>query len=621
MNVVRNVFFLYALFFSCFVNAGEFGNKLNDLFSLQNSAASDEILDPEIAFRVDANVYSNNQLILNWEIEPGYYLYKNQFKAYSNESGLSLGNIVFPTGKSKEDPAFGLVEVYYGQNKVLIPFELDDTNIKEFKLDVAYQGCKEDSVCYPPIKKQITVSLPDSFESLPVNASVSNVQASFSSDARLISEQDAITQKLKDKNLLINIFSFFGFGFLLALTPCVFPMIPILSGIIVGEGERITRARAISLSVSFVIAMALTYSVLGVIAGMFSINLQAASQNVWVLSFFSGVFVLLALSMFGFYELQLPSSWQSKLSAGQEHAEHGTLKGAAIMGVLSAIIVGPCVAPPLAGALLYISQTGDALLGGLALFAMGLGFGVPLLVVGASSGELLPRAGMWMETIKHIFGVIMLGVAIWFLERVLPQPLILILWAMLFITTAIFIGALDKIEPITTHWQRLWKSLGLVMLVYGMVLVVASAYGGGTVLRPFKEYTNIVTEEKLPFKYVSNLEELDQALHQAKSQGKTVMLDFYADWCVACHEMEAYTFTDPVVQKTLQQMTLLKVDVTKNNSDDKAFLKRFSLFGPPAILFFNQDSEEIKSHRLVGFIKAKPFVEHITQALSLDNVL
>ncbi len=613
MNFVRNTLFFSALFFSLSVNAGGISDKLNDFFSFQASPAADEILDPEIAFRVIADIDQNKQLVLNWEIEPGYYLYKNKFSVEADDLTLILGNYAFPAGKLKADPAFGQVEVYYGQANVSIPFQLTEADLKKFNLNVGYQGCKEDSVCYPPIKKTLTVSLPATFKSSAIN----NGSTQTSTQAPLISEQDAITQKLKDKNLLINILAFFVFGFLLALTPCVFPMIPILSGILVGEGERITRTRAMMLSISYVIAMALTYSVLGIVAGLFNINLQAASQNIWVLSFFSGVFVLLALSMFGFYELHLPSSWQSKLSSGQNEAGRGTLKGAAIMGVLSAIIVGPCVAPPLAGALLYISQTGDALLGGLALFAMGLGFGVPLLVVGATSGELLPRAGMWMENIKHIFGVIMLGVAIWFLERVLPEAVILILWATLFITTAIFMGALDRIEAITTHWQRLWKGFGLVVLVYGMALVVAAANGEGTVLKPFNKQVSVVATEALSFKTISSLEELDKELKQAKSVGKSVMLDFYADWCVTCDEMEAYTFTDPVVQKTLQQLTLLKIDVTKNNDSDKSFLKQFNLFGPPAILFFNKNSEEIKSHRLVGFVKAKPFVNHVTQALSL----
>ncbi|MFT5396593.1 MAG: thiol:disulfide interchange protein DsbD [Gammaproteobacteria bacterium] len=609
MTSIRNALFVVFVLFSLSANAGEITNKLSDLFSFQESGLSDEILDPEIAFLVSAEVLPDGQLHLNWDIKPGYYLYKNKFSAATDNPEISFNKLQFPTGKVKKDPAFGQVEVYYGQNSASGPITFSDTNIKEFNLNVAYQGCKEDSVCYPPIKKSLAVSLPAPFD---LQASENN-----STNEPLLSEQDSITQKLKDKNLFFNIISFFGFGLLLSLTPCVFPMIPILSGIIVGEGSRITRTRGITLSLSYVIAMALTYAVLGIIAGLFSLNLQAASQNVWVLSLFSAVFVFLALSMFGFYELQLPSSWQNKLSPKSGEDNRGTLKGAAVMGVLSAIIVGPCVAPPLAGALFYISQTGDALLGGFALFAMGIGFGVPLLIIGATSGELLPRAGAWMESIKRLFGIVMLGVAIWFLERVLPESIVLILWAALFISTAVFIGALDRIEKTTTQWQRLWKGLGLVMLVYGVILIVAAANGGGTVLRPFTQQSNQATAETLPFSYIVSLEELDKELQQARSDGKPVMLDFYADWCVVCKEMETYTFSDPSVREGLKQFTLLKVDVTKNNELDKAFLKQFDLFGPPAILFFNSKSMEIQSHRLVGFVKAKPFLEHLTEAISL----
>jgi thioredoxin:protein disulfide reductase len=609
MILIRNAFFFVFVLFLLSVNAGEITNKLSDLFSFQETTSSDEILDPEIAFLVSAEVLADGQLHLNWDIKPGYYLYKNKFSAATDNPDISFRNFSFPTGKVKEDPAFGQVEVYYDQNSASGLIAFSDVNLQEFNLNVAYQGCKEDSVCYPPIKKTLPITLPASFD----------LQAGkdSSSNEPLLSEQDSITQKLKDKNLLFNIISFFGFGLLLSLTPCVFPMIPILSGIIVGEGSRITRTRGVTLSLSYVIAMALTYAVLGIIAGLFSLNLQAASQNVWVLSLFSAVFVFLALSMFGFYELQIPSSWQNKLSLKADEDSRGTLKGAAVMGVLSAIIVGPCVAPPLAGALFYISQTGDALLGGFALFAMGLGFGVPLLIIGATSGELLPRAGVWMESIKRLFGVVMLGVAIWFLERVLAESIVLILWAALFITTAIFIGALDRIESVTTQWQRLWKGLGLVMLAYGVILIVAAANGGGTVLKPFTQQFNQVTTETLPFSYILSLDDLDTELQQARRDGKPVMLDFYADWCVVCDEMETYTFSDPSVRDGLKQFTLLKVDVTKNNDLDKAFLKHFGLFGPPAILFFNTNSAEIKSHRLVGFVKAKPFLKHLTEAMSL----
>ena len=610
MYFIKRIF-IFCIFLSAHsVNAINFEDSLNTIFSSTPSSV-DEVLHPDDAFKVAVSVISNDRLILNWKIKSGYYLYKDKFSISSNDSAIIIGNYVFPIGKLKEDLAFGEVEVYYNDNRLLVPFTHEGTNIKELNIDIGYQGCKEDSICYPPIEKNLTVSIPDSFETLLADEGVSK--------EIFISEQDVITKKLKENSLLFNIFSFFVFGFLLALTPCVFPMIPILSGIIVGEGVRITRTRAIMLTLSYVLAMALTYAVLGVIAGLFSFNLQAASQNIWVISLFSGVFVLLALSMFGFYELQLPSSWQNKVVANQSNSGRGTLTGAALMGLLSAVIVGPCVAPPLAGALLYISQTGDAQLGGFALFAMGLGFGVPLLIIGISSGELLPRAGAWMNNIKRVFGVIMLGVAIWFLERVLPETFTLLLWAALFIVSAIFLGALDRQESGTNYWQRLHKGLGLMMMFYGGVLIYAAVSGGGTVLAPFDKriLSNNLTTETLPFVYIANISELNEQLQQSKLEGKSVMLDFYADWCVECKQMEAHTFSKPFVQEILQDINLLKADVTENNDTDKILLKHFGLFGPPAIIFFNQQSEEIKSHRLIGFAKPENFIKHIKQVKSL----
>ena len=610
MYFIKRIFIFCIFLSSHSVNAINFEDTLNTIFSSTPSSV-DEVLHPDDAFKVAVSAISNDRLILNWQIKPGYYLYKDKFSISANDSSIIIGSYVFPIGKLKEDLAFGEVEVYYNNNQLLVPFTYEDTNIKELNINIGYQGCKEDSICYPPIEKNLIVSIPDSFEVLLADEGINK--------EIFISEQDVVTKKLKENSLLFNIFSFFVFGFLLALTPCVFPMIPILSGIIVGEGVRITRTRAIMLTLSYVLAMALTYAVLGVIAGLFSFNLQAASQNIWVISLFSGVFVLLALSMFGFYELQLPSSWQNKVVANQSNSGRGTLTGAALMGLLSAVIVGPCVAPPLAGALLYISQTGDAQLGGFALFAMGLGFGVPLLIIGISSGELLPRAGAWMNNIKRVFGVIMLGVAIWFLERVLPETFTLLLWAALFIVSAIFLGALDRQESGTNYWRRLHKGLGLMMMFYGGVLIYAAVSGGGTVLAPFNKriLSNNLTTETLPFVYIANISELNEQLQQSKLEGKSVMLDFYADWCIECKQMEAHTFSKLSVQEILQDINLLKADVTKNNDSDKILLKHFGLFGPPAIIFFNQQSEEIKSHRLIGFFKPENFIEHIKQVKSL----
>jgi len=602
MHFFKKIFIFCIFLFSYSANAINFEERLSNIFSFASS--DDEVLHPDDAFRVSLSVISDDRLVLNWQIEPGYYLYKDKFSISANDPSVLIGDYVFPIGKLKDDLAFGEVEVYYNDDQLLAPFSSENKNITDLNINISYQGCKEGSICYPPIEKSLTVSIPDTFDGVY--------------EATLLSEQDLITKNLKDNNLFVNVISFFVLGFLLALTPCVFPMIPILSGIIVGEGTSITRAKAIMLTLSYVLAMALTYALLGVIAGLFHFNLQAASQNIWAISLFSGVFVLLALSMFGFYELQLPRSWQNKLSGGQSSSGHSTITGAAVMGALSAVIVGPCVAPPLAGALLYISQTGDAQLGGLALFAMGLGFGVPLLVIGISSGELLPRAGAWMDNIKRVFGVIMLGVAIWFLERVFPTSFTLILWATLFIVSAVFFGTLEKIKEHSSNWQRLCKGLGFLMLLYGGILIFAAVNGKGTVLDPFnKRMSSNISTETLLFTNVSNLSELEVQLEKSKLENKTVMLDFYADWCVECKQMEKYTFSDLSVQNILGDIKLLKADVTQNNDDDKALLKHFDLFGPPAILFFDTESVEIKSQRFIGFAKPKKFINHIRKVKSL----
>ena len=602
MHFFKKIFIFCIFLFSYSANAINFEERLSNVFSFASS--DDEVLHPDDAFRVSLSVISDDRLVLNWQIEPGYYLYKDKFSISANDPSVLIGDYVFPIGKLKDDLAFGEVEVYYNDDQLLAPFSSENKNITDLNINISYQGCKEGSICYPPIEKSLTVSIPDTFDGVY--------------EATLLSEQDLITKNLKDNNLFVNVISFFVLGFLLALTPCVFPMIPILSGIIVGEGTSITRAKAIMLTLSYVLAMALTYALLGVIAGLFHFNLQAASQNIWAISLFSGVFVLLALSMFGFYELQLPRSWQNKLSGGQSSSGHSTITGAAVMGALSAVIVGPCVAPPLAGALLYISQTGDAQLGGLALFAMGLGFGVPLLVIGISSGELLPRAGAWMDNIKRVFGVIMLGVAIWFLERVFPTSFTLILWATLFIVSAVFFGTLEKIKEHSSNWQRLCKGLGFLMLLYGGILIFAAVNGKGTVLDPFnKRMSSNISTETLLFTNVSNLSELEVQLEKSKLENKTVMLDFYADWCVECKQMEKYTFSDLSVQNILGDIKLLKADVTQNNDDDKALLKHFDLFGPPAILFFDTESVEIKSQRFIGFAKPKKFINHIRKVKSL----
>ena len=605
--VIKSLLTLLLLAFSSFLNAGSLGEKLDSIFT--DDAVEDEILDPEIAFLFNSRVVDAEHLSLGWTVESGYYLYQNRFSFKSLTPSISVGEITFPAGKAKNDPAFGDVIVYPDDVELNVPIVRSTSEPVNLELEIKYQGCKEDSICYPPITKLVSFDLPAATASKPGSTEVTATVN--------ISEQDAISRQLSEKSLWVNLAIFFVFGLLLALTPCVFPMIPILSGIIVGQGENMSTRKAFILSLAYVLAMALTYAVLGMIAGSFKLNLQAASQNLWVILAFSFIFIVLALSMFGFYEITMPAAIQSRLGKLSDKQGSGSVQGAMVMGVLSAIIVGPCVAPPLAGALLFISQSGDALLGGAALFAMGLGFGVPLLVIGTSAGKLLPEAGVWMNSIKAVFGVIMLGVAIWFLERILPGLLSMLLWAILLIVSAIFMGALDHLEYDSVWSARLKKGLGLVLLLYGCLVLIGAVLGNRDVLNPLANVSfteDVMAKQKLDFSLVKSESELDALLHKANENQQAVMLDFYADWCVACKEMEKYTFSEPAVQAALDSALLIKADVTANDEIDQALLDRFNLFGPPATLFF-VNGEERQPYRLVGFVKPDRFLPHVKQAL------
>ena len=597
-----------------FTSAGQISDRLEQVFGIFTDSPYDqEFLEPDVAFVMSTDILSGNEMLFRWQIADGYYLYRDNFRFQIPHGEVALGKAVISRGKVKEDPDFGSIEVLRKTAEVRLPLTRINTDVTSFDVAVTYQGCKEDVICYPPVNKTVNFVLPTG---LSPTARINELSVA---DEGLLSEQDAITERLADSGFLFNVLAFLGFGLLLAFTPCVFPMVPILSGIIVGQGVRITTKYAFLISSSYVLAMACTYAILGIIAGSFKFNLQAAAQNIWVIIAFSGIFVLLALSMFGFYELQLPESWRSRLSAVSDKQKGGTLKGAAVMGILSAIIVGPCVAPPLAGALLYISQTGNAILGGSALLAMGLGMGIPLLVIGTSAGKLLPRVGSWMESIQRAFGVIMLGVAIWFIERIVPGPVALVLWALLLIVTSVYLGALDKLEK-NAGWQRLWKGVGLVMLVYGAALIIGAAGGSENVFRPLHGIsfsTENISKAKIQFKSIKSVADLDSELMIAGRANQVVMLDFYADWCITCKEMEAQTFHEPRVQDALREVVLLQADVTANDELDKTLLEKFNLIGPPAILFFGRDGEERRAFRLIGFVDADQFTQHVRRVTAL----
>lgn len=614
---MRTIKFL-SLAFACLcvfstVQAGDsLGDKLGNLLDGlgSGSPAEEEFLDPDEAFVLSAEVQDPNHIYLHWDIAEGYYLYRHRLSFSVNTPGVEVAEQVLPPGKLKSDPEFGDVYVFYHDVDANLTLLRNKPDVSNLELSVVSQGCKEDFICYPPQTRQLTLQLP------PADADVYKRIAGAAEAPAVQSQQDRISHSLRDKSVLVNALVFFGFGLLLSLTPCIFPMIPILSGLIVGQGRTIVTRHAFLLSLSYVVMMALTYAVLGVIAGSFHFNLQAASQNAWAISLFSLIFVLLALSMFGFYQLQLPASWQNRLNKLGNRQKSGSLLGAGVMGILSAIIVGPCVAPPLAGALIYIGQTGNAILGGVALFAMGLGLGVPLLIIGTSAGKLLPKAGAWMKNVKYIFGVLMLAVAVWFMGRILPGTLTLLLWGLLLTVCATYMGALERLDA-AGGWQKLRKGVAIVMMVYGIALVVGAASGSQDIFRPLQFATGKnVSQARLPFVTIKSNDELDAVLSNARQQDFIVMLDFYAEWCISCKEMERYTFPHPEVQSALADVRLLKADVTANDDIDQALMQRFGIIGPPAILFFVNGKEQ-PAHRLVGFVRAGDFVQHIQQVKTL----
>jgi thiol:disulfide interchange protein DsbD len=594
--------------------------KLGSSFGL--SGDDEPFLEVDKAFAYSADVADGNTIVARWKIADGYYLYREKFGfEIRDATGVTIGAVNFPKGEMKNDEAFGNMEVYHDGVELRVPLLRTVTTPTNVSFVARYQGCAEKGFCYPPQEQVLPMALPTA-------TSQSNSAAQMTSSAgpqAPISEQDQIAASLATGNKLWVVLSFFGFGLLLAFTPCVFPMIPILSSIIVGQGEGLSTRRAFTLSLVYVMAMAVTYTVAGIIAGMFGANVQAAFQNPWILGSFAAVFVLLSLSMFGFYELQMPSFIQSKLTEISNRQKGGTLFGVGIMGFLSALIVGPCVAAPLAGALIYIGQTGDAVLGGVALFALSMGMGAPLLAIGTSAGKILPRAGTWMETIKAVFGVLLLAVAIWMIERVIPAQVALLLWALLLIISSIYMGALEPHGIDATGWKKLWKGVGLVMLTYGVLLVIGAASGARDMFQPLQHLAAgpgggggaaVAAESHVTFKRIRGIEALDREIAAANAQGKPVMLDFYADWCISCKEMEKFTFSDAGVRETLSGVVLLQADVTANDDIDKALLKRFSLIGPPSILFFGTDGQERRAYRLVGFIKPKEFRTHVERALS-----
>ena len=572
-------------------------------FSLE---IGNKVLEPEEAFKVDF-IKNENSLNIKIELGEGIYLYDDKLQVNITKPNKIelLKDLKLP----KPVPYDGFI-VHFDDLNIEIPYSLLKLKLdsNKYEIEFKFQGCSKAGLCYAPMSEKQIISFEENAKEESITSIKEDIKqkdelsSSLKQEAENLSETDNIAASLKDSSTLIVLATFFGFGLLLAFTPCVFPMIPILSSIIVkaSQNESMSAKKGFLMSFVYVLAMSFAYSLAGIIAGIFGANLQASLQNPYVLVVFAFVFMALAFSMFGYFEIRLPASLQTKINKTADGKEKQGMLGIAIMGFLSALIVGPCVAPPLAGALVYIGQTGDALLGGLALFVMSLGMGVPLLLIGLGAGKFMPKPGGWMEGVTKIFGIIMLGVAIWLLDRVINPTVTMYLWAFLFISFGVYL-------KIYTH--IIVKSISKVLTILGAILLVGAVSGATNPLKPLDKFTSgvsLVKQDELKFIKIQNIAQLEDAILKSS---KPVILDFWATWCVSCKELDEITFKNDEVIKRLQNFTLLKVDVTQNSEEDKAIQKKFGVVGPPALIFWDENKQEVKSAKIVGYKNPKEFLE------------
>lgn len=617
----------------------------------QPARAAEDFLEQTKAFAISAKPVDDKTVEVKFNIAEGYYMYKERFKFEAAPAAVKLGNIDYPKAKVKFDETFNKdVEYYRHEFVVNVPVSADASHKGPFKLTVVNQGCADKGLCYPPQDSVLQVELlgaggasnaakvlseteanalfpsTTTATSTPsvsaANNGISAAPAASTGEKPKASVDNLVTTKsaldddsakienaLKSGNPLVIIPLFLLFGLLLSFTPCVLPMIPILSSIIVGEGQNVSRSKGFSMALAYSLGMALLYTSVGVAAGLLGEGLGAALQKPAVLAVFAALLVALSLSMFGFYDLQMPNFVQSRLNEVSGKLQGGKLVGVFVMGAMSALIVGPCVAAPLAGVLVFISQTKNAFTGGLALFSLAAGMSVPLLLVGLSAGSLLPKAGGWMEKVKYVFGVLLIATAVWMVSPAVPLWLEMLMWALLLVCSAVYMRAFDTLPETAPGMSRLFKGLGVVLALIGAALIFGAASGAKDLLRPLAQlgggggHGAAAAAAHPTFSRVRNVQELEARIASA---GKPVMLDFYADWCVACKEMERFTFSDPQVQAKMNNVLLLQADVTNNSADDKALLKKFGLFGPPGIIFFDAKGQEVG--RVIGFQSADKFL-------------
>ena len=594
-------------------------------------AADTDYLDPAQAFRGQARVVDGHLIELRIDVAPDYHLYRERMSVELDGTGAQVGPVAIPSGKVQYDETFQKnVEVLRGVVAMRVPVEKANA---DFRVRVNYQGCADKGLCYPPQTAVVNAGVSggrldrvswqteEAFgASTPAPAATAVVAAPAAiGKTTPVSETARVESALKSGSLLTIAGVFLVAGLLLAFTPCVLPMVPILSSIIVGQGAPVSRMRGFTMALAYALGMALVYTAFGVVAGLLGEGLAAALQNPWVLGAFALMLATLSLSMFGVFELQMPSFIQSRITETSSRLPGGKFAGVFVMGGLSALIVGPCVAAPLAGALVFISQTKNVVIGGLALFSLAMGMSVPLLLVGLSAGSLLPRAGGWMEGVKTFFGVLLLAVALWIVSPVLPGWVLMIVIGAALLIGAVYLKLFDRLAESASGRQRLAKGTALVLAVLGTTQVVGALSGGSNPMQPLAHLARGAAEGGLgaaaakaaDFRRVRSVAELDEVL---KTTSRPVMLDFYADWCVSCKEMEHLTFNDPAVRARMSNALLLQADVTANSSDDKALLKRFGLFGPPGILFFDTQGNEHADARVIGFLPPQGFAASLAVA-------